>query len=82
MKKKRERREYDAADRYALKLFYRTSLTIDYAASRTHAILRSMTQGDLKGQKIDFLFAFPLSPLGPRLTFLETDTLTKSKTIC
>ncbi|KAH8984683.1 hypothetical protein EDB92DRAFT_2117026 [Lactarius akahatsu] len=37
LKMKRNRREYDAAD-------------------RTHAILRSMTQDGMKGQKIDFLY--------------------------
>jgi hypothetical protein len=42
---------------------------IGHAASRTHAILRGMTQDDMKGQRIDFLFAFPPSPLGLRLTF-------------
>ncbi|KAF8460963.1 hypothetical protein DFH94DRAFT_790038 [Russula ochroleuca] len=37
MKKKRDRREYDAAD-------------------RTHTILRSVAQDDMKGQRIDFLY--------------------------
>jgi len=83
MKKKRERREYDAADRYASKLSYQAAFLItDNMASRTHAILRSMAQDDLKGQRVDFLFAFPLSMLGPRLTPLGTDTLMKSKTTC
>jgi hypothetical protein len=82
MKKKRDRREYDAADRYAPRLSYWAFLTVGHMDSRTHTILRSVAQDDMKGQRIDFLFVFPLSTLGPRLTPLETDTLTKSKTTC
>ena len=32
-----------------------------------------MTQGDVKGQRIDFLFAFPLSPLGPRKAHVSSN---------
>jgi hypothetical protein len=36
----------------------KTFLTDGQMVSRTHSILRSVSQDDMKGQRIDFLFVF------------------------
>ena len=55
MKRKRDRREYDAADRYELRL----SGPVGYTNSghSTHVLLKALEQYGLPGKQIDFLFA-------------------------
>jgi hypothetical protein len=69
LKMKRDRREYDAADR--LGLMSSRPASLDNLFDRTHAILRSMTQDGMKGQRIDFLFAFLLTSRSQSQEFLK-----------
>ena len=81
LKMKRDRGEYDAADRQVPRLSYQTLLIPHISTGRTRffVVWRRMAS---KAKGLTSCLHSSPSMLVPKLTAFETDTLTKSRTTC